>query len=127
MIVLDASVLIAHFRVADALHERATRLLDEHAAEGFVMSVVTRAEVLVQPARTGRIGEAERALDDLEIQVIALPDTAAASLALLRAETGLRMPDCCVLQTAELRRAGLATFGSRLAGAASARGVSTLR
>lgn len=54
MIVLDARILIAHLANNDAHHERATRLLVSLAGQPKTMSVLTRAEVLVSPARPGR-------------------------------------------------------------------------
>jgi predicted nucleic acid-binding protein len=44
-------------------------------------------------------------------------------LALLRAETGLKLPDCCVLLAAEQSGAAVATFDDRLAGAVTRRGL----
>jgi hypothetical protein len=51
------------------------------------------------------------------------PDGAAETLAQLRAETVLKMPDCCVLLSALDQQARLASFDDRLVKAALARGV----
>lgn len=67
MIVLDARILIAHLANNDAHHERATRLLVSLAGQPKTMSVLTRAEVLVGPARAGRRRAAEDILDQLRI------------------------------------------------------------
>lgn len=123
MIVLDASVVIAHFDVLDALHARATALLSRHAGEGFRLSAVTRAEILIRPARQGVLAQAQRALDHLAVDTIGLEPNCAETLVRLRAETNLRMPDCCVLLEVERVNAGLATFDARLASAAGARGL----
>lgn len=124
MMVVDACALIAHLDSNDAHHARATRLLTELAGQPKIASVLTRAEVLVVPARHGRRRAAEEILDRLRIQTAELPADAAGQLAELRAHTGLRMPDCCVLLTAELNGpAGLATFDERLAKAAENRGI----
>jgi len=124
VIVLDACVLIAHLTNDDAHHDRATRLLASLAGQPKVVSVLTRAEVLVGPARAGRRRAAEDALDRLRVDTYELPGDAAGQLAELRARTGLRMPDCCVLLTAELTSpAELATFDERLANAAAERGI----
>ncbi len=101
MIVLDASVLIAHFDLLDASHGRATTILDEHAGEGFLMSVVTRAEVLVRPARVGVLEQVESALEQLSVVTAGLDGDSAGALARLRSETDLRFRDCCVLLEAE--------------------------
>ncbi|MGL5859950.1 MAG: PIN domain-containing protein, partial [Phycicoccus sp.] len=55
MIVLDASVVIAHLESRDTHHERATELLLRHADHEFLVSPVTLAETLVGPARDGRL------------------------------------------------------------------------
>jgi len=124
VIVLDACVLIAHLSRDDAHHERATRLLLSLAGEPKLISALTQAEVLVAPTRAGRRRAAEAMLDQLRIQTRELPADAAGSLAELRARTNLRMPDCCVLLTAELNSpAAIATFDERLARAASQRGI----
>jgi len=124
VIVLDACVLIAHLTNDDAHHDRATRLLASLAGQPKVVSVLTRAEVLVVPARAGRRRAAEDVLDRLRVDTYELPSDVAGQLAELRARTGLRMPDCCVLLTAELTSpAELATFDERLANAAAERGI----
>jgi predicted nucleic acid-binding protein len=124
VIVLDACVVIAHLDAADAHHERAGRLLADLAGQAKTMNVLTRAEVLVSPARSGRRRAAEDILDRLRIGTSELPADAAGRLAEMRAHTGLRMPDCCVLLTAELAGpAELATFDERLAKAATDRGI----
>lgn len=124
MIVLDARILIAHLANNDAHHERATRLLVSLAGQPKTMSVLTRAEVLVGPARAGRRRAAEDILDQLRIGTCELPRDAAGQLAALRAHTGLRMPDCYVLLTSEINGpAELATFDERLTRAAAKRGI----
>ncbi len=47
-------------------------------------------------------------------------------LARLRVSTGLKLPDCCVLDTALSNRTRLATFDSALAGAARDVGIAVL-
>lgn len=126
MIVLDASVLIAHLDPADAQHVKATDLLLDTAAEPLACSVVTLAEVLVGPVRVGLRGVAIQAIEALGISVLELDAPAAEELASLRSETGLRLPDCCVLLAAERSAAQLATFDDRLGRSARERGLSTL-
>jgi predicted nucleic acid-binding protein len=123
VIVLDASVLIAHFDPADALHERATHLLLEAASERLACSVVTIAEVLVGPVRAGRGDAAVAALRDLDVDAVPLDVAATERLAVLRAETGLRLPDCCVLLAAEATSAAVASFDDRLRRSAASRGL----
>jgi predicted nucleic acid-binding protein len=60
----------------------------------------------------------------MQIDVDDLPGDAAGQLAELRAHTGLKLPDCCVLLTAERHGpAEIATFDARLARVAVERGL----
>lgn len=47
-------------------------------------------------------------------------------LAQLRARTGLRLPDCCVLLAAETSQATVVTLDRRLAAAASSSGLDVI-
>lgn len=125
MIVLDACVLIAHLDANDAHHDRATRLLASTAGQPLVANTLTVAEVLVGPTRTGRSQQAQQALDRLGVVALELPADVAVELAELRATTGLKMPDCCVLWTVMRQKpATLATLDQRLTRTAERRGVS---
>lgn len=127
VIVLDASVLIAYLDEQDDHHAVAEALLarvidDEHGA-----SSLTLAEVLVVPCRDGHLQAVGKALADLEIRELPFPVETAVRLAQLRATTGLKMPDCCVLLAAEDTAGSIASFDARLARVAEARGVAVLR
>ena len=114
MIVVDASVLIAHLDERDALHEQAVERLLAAAGETLGASTLTLAEVFVGPARRGRLGDARAAITALEVEEIPLASGAAGDLATLRAETGLKLPDCCVLLAArETGASGVLTFDER--------------
>jgi predicted nucleic acid-binding protein len=63
------------------------------------------------------------ALKALEIEELPLPRGAADRLAALRAESGLKLPDCCVLLTAEATNGSVLTFDERLAREAADRGL----
>jgi predicted nucleic acid-binding protein len=122
--VLDASVIIAHLDTDDVHHDAAVQLLLVHAGHEFTASVITWAEVLVGPARQGRRRAVEGALERLELQALPLAKDAAGQLAELRAATGLRLPDCCVVWAAEATGGSdIATFDNRLAQAAAQRGI----
>lgn len=123
MIVVDASVLIAHLDGSDPHHGRATELLKSLAGEEWRSSVLTLAEVFVGPARAGRLTDAVEAVNALAVSAVPLTDVAPAELAMRRATSGLRLPDCCVLLAAEQNMAGIATFDDRLAEVAASRGV----
>lgn len=126
MIVLDASVVIGLLDAADALHAESQRLFDEHLDAEFALPVLTRAEVLVGPSRAGRAADAARRLDALEIRTIALLESDALPLAALRARTGLKLPDACVLLAGAARQGAVATFDGRLRRAAADLGLETL-
>ncbi len=117
MIVIDASVLIAHLDAEDAHHDRAESLLEFLATSPLSASRVTLAEVLVGPARAGKIELAMAALSQLGVLGLGLDLDAPARLAGLRAATGLKLPDCCVLLAAEQVNGAVATFDERLAAA----------
>jgi hypothetical protein len=62
LIVLDASVVIAHLDAREALHTQATNYLDSHAGDDFRLPASAYAEVLVEPARTGRSADLTEAV-----------------------------------------------------------------
>ncbi len=123
MIVLDASVLIAYLESRDDHHAAAEKLLTHAVGDDLAAHPVTVAEVLVAPARGGHLDVALAALRGLEVNELAFPADAAVRLARLRAETGLRMPDCCVLLAAEAAGAEIASFDARLRETAVARNL----
>lgn len=123
MIVLDANVLIAHLDQHDAHHTTATERLLDLADQPFGASSITLAEVLVAPARTRNLPAAQAALRALEVSELSLPSNASERLAVLRVETGLKLPDCCVLLAAEAVAGIVLTFDDRLAREASRRGL----
>ncbi len=116
MIVVDASVLIAHLDDRDALHARAEEALLAAADQPLACSPITLAEVLVGPARRDQIETAQATIAVLGVDVIPFELEAPIRLAALRAETGLKMPDCCVLLAADAAAAeGVLTFDDALA------------
>ena len=110
MIVLDASVLIAYLDANDLHHETAEMLLAREIDDELAVNPLTLAEVLVGPARDGRLESVLAVLDDLEITTLSFPADAAVRLARLRVTTQLRIPDCCVLLSAHEEAARVATF-----------------
>jgi len=119
VIVLDASVLIAHLDERDIHHERASRLLADTGAEPLGASTITLAETLVAPARAHRLEDVVAALDRLGVAELPLGDKAPARLARLRAEVGCKLPDCCVLLAAQEHGGTVASFDSALVDAAN--------
>ncbi len=115
MITVDACVLIAHLDPHDANNARAFHLLDSVGVEDLGVSPMTMAEILVKPVRERQV--AQKRADLRAIGVIEVPfgPNVALRLARLRAETGLKMPDCCVLLAAEDGDAtGILTLDDRL-------------
>jgi predicted nucleic acid-binding protein len=122
--VLDASILLAHFNDTDPHSDAAAAILAD--ADALAASTITLAEVLVGAARAGRLEQQLAAIAQLEITELPLEQGAAAALARLRADTGLRMPGCCVLHAALTSGAqALATRDNQLARAAAAHGLAT--
>ncbi|MDQ6522268.1 type II toxin-antitoxin system VapC family toxin [Nocardioides sp. LHD-245] len=126
LIALDANVLIAVTDERDSHHQAAKSLLAEHLDRELVIGSVNLAEVLVGPARVGRVEQTLMHLSRVGVTELPLPGGAAPRLAVLRASTGLKMPDCCVLLTAQHARAAVATFDRRLRAAARSLGLAVL-
>lgn len=101
MIVLDASVLIAHLDSTDPHHARATQLLLDYAASEFTASTVTHAELLVRPTQLSCEDQVIRELAAIGVGELPLELGSGARLARLRVETRLKLPDCCVLLAAQ--------------------------
>ena len=77
MIVFDASILIAYLDSDDELHGDADTVLAESVDEDFGANSLTLAEVLVAPARGGRLEAVQAALRELEMGELPFPvDTA---------------------------------------------------
>ena len=125
MIVLDASVLIGHLDGNDLHHERARSLLEASGASPLGASPISLAETLVAPARTGQVNAARDALERIGIAVLELSDDAPLRLARLRADTGRKLPDCCVLLAAQDHEGVVASFDADLLKAARALGLET--
>jgi len=99
------------------------KALDDELA----VNTLTLAEVLVAPARDGRLEAVRAGLAELEVRELPFPADAAVRLAHLRAQTKLKMPDCWVLLAAQDAGAQLASFDERLLQIAGASNVRTLR
>lgn len=125
MIVLDASLLIAQLDARDVHAERARSFLRETGRSALVASTVTLAEVLVRHVSEGLLDQGEATLRRIGVDEVPVAPGAFRRLASLRATTGLKLPDCCVLLAAQDARAdAIATFDDRLADAARGLGLS---
>ncbi len=121
MITLDASVVIAHLQPRDSHHQAATAYLRACADEELVMHPLNLTEVLVGGVMAGRGQELLADLQAVGIRAADPTDGEPLRLATLRVETGLRLPDCCALDTALVSDSVLATFDDNLAKAARTR------
>jgi predicted nucleic acid-binding protein len=120
VITLDASVVIAHLAPDDPHHDAASGLLSAAAAEDLVMHSLNLAEVLVGGVRVGRGQEMLEDLQAIGVRVAKRPDGEALRLAHLRVASGLKLPDCCALDTALSTGSTLASVDQGLATAARA-------
>lgn len=71
-----------------------------------------------------RLDQVQDALDRLGVEVLTMGRSDAVELVRLRASTGLRLPDCCVLLGALNEGASVATFDERLQRVAEDLGLS---
>lgn len=126
MIVLDASVLIAHLSSVDAHHDAAMQLLLAASSESLLVHSMTLAELLVGGARIGRGAQMHADLSASGIRLASHDEEEPLRLADLRATSGLKLSDCCVLDAAVRNAATLATFDRALAAAAGRLGVAVL-
>lgn len=89
----------------------------------MLLHPLTFAECLVAPARLGALDAAATALRDA-YDTCDVDDDAPVRWARLRADSGLRLPDVIVLDTAIVHGAtAIATFDDRLVAAAASRGI----
>lgn len=122
--VVDASVLIALMNPGDVHYADAVAMVRRGAiAGGLLAHPMTVAESAVGAAEHGRLEQVRRAFDGLGLVTAESDPEQSWRLAALRAEARLPLPDCCVLDLAIVSAGDLATFDTRLAGAARRRGV----
>lgn len=121
MITLDASLLIAYQNVHHAHHEEATGFLRDVAGQWLLTHFLNLAEILVGGAR---VGQEQQMLADVHAMGVTVAEPAEGDpsrLARLRVATGLKLPDCCALDTALSAGSVLAAVDHSLAAAAGAR------
>lgn len=123
MIAMDASVLIAHLDPHDSHHDAATEILYAAAPEDVIVHTMTLAEVLVGGVRIGQAAQMRADLEAVGVRLARHDEQEPLRLAELRVRTGLKLPDCCVLDTSLSNDASLATFDEALATEARRRGV----
>lgn len=115
MIVADASWIVALRDSNDAHHVEAAEINDTVVDERVLLHPVTFAECLVAPAKLGMVEDAAVALR-AAFEVTEVDRDAPLRWASLRADTGLRLPDVIILDTALHHGArAIATFDEKLA------------
>jgi len=119
---LDANILIAVLKHDDAHHERVMAFLATNT-DSLCVPALSLAEAMVNQVRAGRGQQSYDAVLAMGTQVLPGELVAPLELARTRVETGLRMPDCVVLASAQAVNAKLATTDARLARAAKQAGV----
>lgn len=122
---LDASALIALYSEADRHHQWALQMFNQTANSRYSMPALTLAEVLVSPVRMGKQHHLLTSIAGLAIDIAPIASGDALTLAELRVQTGLKMPDVVVLHHAHSTGAELATTDERLSKVAKRLGVST--
>lgn len=126
MIVADASWVVALRDPEDRHHDGASAINRDIGGEDALLHSVTLAECLVAPARLGVLEVAAETLR-ASFVIADIDDGAPERWAALRAETGLRLPDTIVLDTALSHGArAIATFDARLASISARRGLEVL-
>lgn len=121
--VLDASTLIAMFNANDIHHSWALTVMNDTLGFDLTMPSLTYAETLVIPFENEFVEMFENGISGLDIEVTSIPASDAPSIAKLRAECKLRLPDVVVLHSAIKQNGALATADAKLASVARARGL----
>lgn len=114
LIVLDTSILIAHFDRADSLHASATQALGQHEADELRLPASAYAETLVGAAARSEHERMRAAILALGVTVEPITPESAERAAEIRSEhRSLRLPDALVLGCAETLAADIVLTGDR--------------
>ena len=114
LIVLDASVLIAHLDPADALHRAAQRAFSLYANDELRLPASAYSEFLVDAVRGGWIDEARDAVERMGVRIEPIDAPMADAAARLRARSrSLRLPDALVIACGEVLNADVVLTGDR--------------
>jgi hypothetical protein len=116
--VLDASALIALCSTEDDHHRWALDMFSITQGSDLMISALTYAEFLVGPKRQKKLQQVLDGTSQLGLEITTLDNLNAISLAEVRANSNLRLPDAVVLQTALEHSGAIATTDKRLANAA---------
>jgi predicted nucleic acid-binding protein len=125
VVVLDAGVPIALYSKGDPNQQWAMELFSRASDWELQISALTQAEIMVHPARAGKLDQFQRSLNQLGLAVQAIEPADAADLARLRSTTNLKMPDVVVLHQAIKSGGAIATTDKALATKARNLGIVT--
>jgi len=102
LIVLDASVIIAHVDDSDALHDAAVAVLRHRKDDDLRLPASAYAEALVGPATKGDLERGMERINMLPLRIEPIGAMVAERAAALRAaRPALRLPDALVLGCAQ--------------------------
>lgn len=91
------------------------------------MSALTQAEVLVHPARAGKLEKFLLLIRGLGLEITPIEEADASKLASIRSNTNLKMPDAVVLHQALKVKGSIATTDNKLAQVAKAKGLGVFK
>lgn len=127
LVVLDASALIALVSSKDPHHNWALEMFRDTASFELQMSALTQAEVLVHPARAGKLEKFLLLIRGLGLEITPIEEADASKLASIRSNTNLKMPDAVVLHQALKVKGSIATTDNKLAQVAKAKGLGVFK
>lgn len=127
LVVLDASALIALSSSQDPHHNWALEMFRDTASFELQMSALTQAEVLVHPARAGKLEKFLKLIRGLGLEITPIEEADASELASIRSNTNLKMPDAVVLHQALKVKGSIATTDNKLAQVAKAKGLGVFK
>lgn len=123
IVVLDASALIALASSKDTHHDWALNMFRDTTSFQLQMTALTQAEVLVHPAKAGKLEKFLKLISELDLEITPIESNDSSKLANIRATTNLKMPDAVVLHQAVKEKGSIATTDGQLAKVARGSGV----
>jgi predicted nucleic acid-binding protein len=123
LVVLDARALIALASDTDPNHNWALEMFRDTAPFSLQMTALTQAEVLVHPARAGKLEKFLKLVGVLGLEITPIEESDSSQIAKIRAATSLKMPDAVVLSQAIKVSGSIATTDQKLARVAKEKGV----
>jgi predicted nucleic acid-binding protein len=123
VVVLDASALIALASSKDPNHNWALKMFRDTASFQLQMTALTQSEVLVHPAKAGKLEKFLKLISELDLEITPIDSNDSSKIASIRATTTLKMPDVVVLHQALKVKGAIATTDGELAKVARGKNV----